>query len=168
MTKLNITPTKRVGLIFLSGENTEIVAHLEKRQKTPGGKITWQGVHVATVGGKIRDGENELTALCRLLKEKFGQFMTMWIITTLVENGPESQTLFKNDRITLFGFKVKSALLTSIHPRMGRDGFSRITVEDMSQIVLAEKSWKHQPHNKEGIVVFPEVNEALEKAFGKL
>ncbi len=163
---------KRVGLLLLteSEDGQTAVAHLEKRVPGFGGNTapTWPGIHLVSAGGKVTDDENELMALHRQLKDKFGELPGRLLTIILLENDPEKQILFKNDRITLFGLIMPRELLEMTHSKVRKDGFTRVTEEDLSRLIKAESSWKHQPHKKDGIVVFPETEEALRRAFRKL
>ena len=166
-----MSTNKRVGLVFLSEDGGKLTAHLEKRQEkvaSGGTDIKWPGIYLATVGGKLTEDENELTALSRQLIKKFGTFKASWIINHLVNSGPEKQILFKDKQITVYGFIVQKEVLASMHPRILSDDFSHVTVENMSDLITVQESWKHQPHNTRGIVVFPHLQEALKRAFSQL
>ena len=175
------TPTpksrvKRVGLLFLtlnpSSRTKSVIAHLARRpEKNDGGARSWPGVYVATIGSKIKEGEDALQVLTRELHRKLGGMLAFNLIGILVENGLKNQILFQDDQITIYGLVVEPYVMQAICPGNGPKPFKELDIANLSQLIEIKEKWEDQSRqNEEHIPVHPEtklaIGEALKKYIG--
>ena len=164
----------KVGILLVTnGKNGDYVAHLQMRGVHDYRKDcpqTWPGTYQVTVEGKKHQGESNLEALRRELREELQQSAGEFVLKMLVGDGLKNDSILLHEEdIIIYQLLVPSDLFKNygIYLENITGGLRPITREDVIGIRLVRPEWRTiiHPYSQNTIIVKPHVKKALEILF---